>query len=121
MSRLWPHHPELDSASNARNVLQGPWGLSRLPLVFWLGTVLGIIVFFIAIIVRDLGSIHLVETVPTSPFWSFFLGFSSLSSGGLGGVQLRGILLTYSRASLFVFLLSSTRLFLFSPSSPGGF
>ncbi len=102
---------------------------SHLPLVFRLGAVLGIMALLVAVIARDFGSIPSAGTVPTSPLWDFllgfllgfFLGFSGLASVSLGGVGLGGILLTLGGASLSVPSLFSTRLFPFSPSSPGGF
>ncbi len=80
---------------------------------------------FVAVIARDFGSIPSAGTVPMSSLWGFLLGFllgfSGLASVGLGGVGLGGILLTLGGASLSVPLPSSTRLFPFSLSSPGGF
>ncbi len=101
----------------------------HLPLVFWLSAVLRITALLVAVIARDFGSIPLAGTVPTSPLWGFllsfmlgfFLGFSSLAIVGLEGVGLGGILQTLGRAILFMPSPSSTYLFLFCPSSPGGF
>lgn len=116
----------LNSASNIENALQGPWGLSGLPLIFWLDVILGIMALLGAVIVCDLESIPLVRTVLTSPHWGFLLGFSGLGSIGLkgvslGGVELGGIFLTRGEASLSVSSPSSTHLFHFSPSFPRSF
>ncbi len=93
----------------------------HLLLVFRLGVVPGIMAFLITVIARDFGGIPPAGTVPTSPLWGFLLGFSDLTSVGLGGIGFGDILLALGGASLFVPLPSSTHLFPFSPSTPRGF
>lgn len=77
--------------------------------------------FLVAVIARDLGSIYLIETVPTSSLWGFFLGFSGLGSISFRGVGLGDIFLTRGGASLSVSSPSLAYLFLFSLSFFGGF
>lgn len=96
-------------------------------LVFWLSVIIGIMAFFIVIIVYNLGNILLLALAVMLPFLflgSFSLGCSltiilgSVSSGVFG---LRGIcgVLAYDNTSLFLFSNSSTYLLL--PSSLDSF